>query len=80
MNPHTSEPIPWARLLTEPMTITEIAGHFGLSRQKARVMLKHMAGVENVAGKFRVPALKMPVAYLVSVGVISPQVVTDGNG
>ena len=54
-------------LLTEPMTITELATeYFKVGRNSMALMLKTMEGVERFGSKYRVPLLKMPPKYLVS--------------
>ena len=58
-------------LLTEPMTITELALEwFQIGRNSMALILETMEGVERCGKKVRVPLVKMPPKYLVSRGIL----------
>lgn len=65
-------------LLTEPMTITELATEwFHVGRNNMALMLKAMEGVERCGGKIRVPLVKMPPRYISSRGLLP--IITDSE-
>lgn len=61
-----------AGLLTEPMTIRELASEwFGVNRNTMAAMLKHIDGIERCGRFYRLPVAKMPPAYHAARGMFS---------
>ena len=59
-----------AGLLTEPLTVIQLAGYFRINRNKMAQILKHLPGVEIVARRYRIPLWKMPPQYLVERSIL----------
>ena len=58
-------------LLTEPMTISELATEwFKVGRNNMAMILKTIEGVERCGRKVRVPLVKMPPRYLTARGIL----------
>lgn len=58
-----TQTVPLSGIHTEPMTISALAGWFGVTRATMRSMLAHLPH-EKVGGLLRVEAGRMPVNYL----------------
>lgn len=59
-------------LLSDPLTVSELANLFGFSRKRMRPILDRMKGAERLGPRWRVPLVKMPPAYLIRVGLLAP--------
>lgn len=56
-------------LLTEPMTVCELAEWFGVHRNTMRKHLASIDGVERFGRLYRLPVRAMPVGYYVAKGL-----------
>lgn len=59
-----------AGLLTEPMTVSELAGWFDVNRDTMAKVLAGMPGVDRFGGRYRLPLAKMPPRYLIDRGLL----------
>lgn len=61
--------------LSDPMSVRDLAKLFGMGRDKMGTVLEAMPGAERFGGKWRIPVSKMPIEWLLDVGLIFPQAV-----
>ncbi len=70
---HAAQVAAWERvfsgLLSEVLTQRELAGHFGVGRNKIVGLLTRIAGAEKFAGGWRVPIAKLPPSYWLARGL-----------
>jgi hypothetical protein len=59
--------------LTAPMTVSELAVHFQVHRNKMAKMLPLIEGAEKSCGRWRVPVSQMPPQYLLKERLLAPQ-------
>ena len=52
-------------LMTEPLTMSELADVFGLSRAYAKTFIESLPGVERHNSLWRVPVKSMPASWAV---------------
>lgn len=65
----------WERVLrsvlSEPLSQQELAGHFGVGRNKIASILGRIEGAEKVSRSYwRVPIAKLPPSYHVAAGLM----------
>ena len=60
------------KLLSDPLTVSELAHLFGYSRKRFRPILDEIEGAEPFGTRWRIPLHKMPPKYLIGQGLLSP--------
>jgi hypothetical protein len=55
---------------TEPLSATDLARWFGVSRNLVPLLMDKIDGVDRVPGGYRVPVLRMPPAYFRERGLL----------
>jgi len=67
-------------LLTEPMTLGDLAEHFGVSRRSIKGLIELIPGVTRCGrGFWRCPLQAMPPLYLVARGILLPTTIRPAN-
>lgn len=67
-------------LLTEPLTLTELARLFGCNRDTMRKAIGRMTEAERFGKMWRLPVRKMPPAYFLERGLLIPARLPESAG
>lgn len=59
-------------LLTEPMTVSELARLFGVNRSTMKSAIGRMPDAERFGSMWRLPIRQMPPAYFLERGLLIP--------
>lgn len=66
-------------LLTEPLSLRQIARYLPFRRSKLKVLLSRMDGAVEIGGRWMIPLRRMPVSYLQDVGLLADGCVVCGG-